>query len=282
MVININKVDYHLFIRQQDEALPSLLLLHGFMGSGKVFEHLLDGLCEFVNPITLDLLGHGKTTGPGRPERFSVRNQIDDLHQIISSLDLNHLFLHGYSMGGRLALLYALKYPGQPAGLILESSNYGVERKEANQRIKLDEERAIFIEKDFTAFLEEWKKLPLFNKGIDIDPALSSKYHAIQQSQNPAYMAASLRGSGAAQMPPVKDSLPQLNLPVLLMAGENDKKYCEIISGMHHLIRNSKFCIIPNAGHRIHLEHPSAFISELESFITLIRPGNSRPRGDLP
>ncbi|MDR8391112.1 2-succinyl-6-hydroxy-2,4-cyclohexadiene-1-carboxylate synthase [Aliifodinibius sp. S!AR15-10] len=268
MEIRVNNISYFLEYHQQEPTLPSLLMLHGFMGSGRAFKHLINPLSRFCNPITIDLLGHGQTQDPGEPERYAVEHQLHDLFEIIAGIDGQGLFLHGYSMGGRLALRFAIQNPDMIKGLILESTNYGIEEKnQRKQRMKLDEERVQAIETDFEEFLSSWHKLPIFKNGTDHSEELVEHYKTIQQNQRPCAIANSLRGFGTAQMPPVKEKLQQLNMPVLLLAGEADTKYRDILDEMDQLIPKSKHHIIKDAGHRIHLENPAAFVDQVQAFI---------------
>lgn len=267
MILNIRKCRYYLAVHQQQKGLPGLLLLHGFMGSGRVFEHLIDSLTEFCNPVTVDLIGHGKTGKPDESARFTVEEQVKDLHKIIQEMEFEDIYLHGYSMGGRLALRYAIDHQGLK-GLILESTNYGIENAEekADRKI-LDEERAREIEKDFEYFLNDWANLPLFNTGLTTHDDIRNTYINIQQDQEAYAMANSLRGFGTANMAPIKNELPELNLPVLLLAGEADEKYLGIMQEMHEIMPHSRFEVIKKAGHRIHLENPNAFIERVRGFI---------------
>lgn len=264
----VNRIEYNVSIHQQDSSLPVLLLLHGFMGSGKAFDHLITPLSEFCNPVTVDLLGHGKTEKPGNADRFSLTFQLEDLHQIIRKLHASPIFLHGYSMGGRLALRFALKHPGLLKGLILESTNFGLPTSEQkSDRKKIDEERARHIETDFHDFLDKWQQMPLFNNGVEIPGELSQQYRQIQESQESAAMANSLRGFGTAQMPSVRKELFRLSMPTLLIAGEHDEKYRKILSEMEKLIPRNKFHIIKDAGHRVHLENPGVFLAKVKAFV---------------
>lgn len=268
MKLSVRNCTYHLDIHRQKNDFPTLLLLHGFMGSGRVFDHLTDSLKEFCNPVTLDLIGHGKTDKPAETRRFTVTEQIRDLHEIINQLEARNIYLHGYSMGGRLALRYAIDHQDILKGLILESTNYGIEDLENKiEREGLDEERARQIEKDFDYFLKEWSNLPLFNTGLSTPDDLRDIYKNVQQEQDEYAMANSLREFGTAKMPSVKSELSELKLPTLLLAGEADEKYCRIMKEMSGLLPASRFKIAKNAGHRVHLENPDAFIERIRQFI---------------
>ncbi len=52
--------------------------------------------------------------------------------------------------------------------------------------------------------------------------------------------------------------LPELEMPVLLVTGELDPKFCAIAREMEELLPNAEHCII-SAGHAIHVEKPAEF-----------------------
>src|SRR5699024_6973318 len=218
-IIEINNVSYTVGSNQKREGLPRLLMLHGFMGDHRAFNHLIDNLGKFCNPITVDLLGHGRSSKPANPERYYEKQQVDDLAALIGKLNISPLFLHGYSMGGRLALKTALAHPDFFRGLILESTNCGItDDQERKQRRQTDCQRANRITDNFEHFLRHWQQLPLFESPGPVDLKLREKYAAIQQSQSPEAIAASLRGFGSGRMQPCCEELSRLQLPALLMA----------------------------------------------------------------
>ncbi len=264
--IEINDLSYTYKIHQRNEELPRLLMLHGFMGDHRVFGHLIDDLCESCNPITLDLLGHGKSSKPTNSAGYKENQQIDDILSLIQELHISPLILFGYSMGGRLALKTALKNPAIFEGLILESTNCGItDKSEREERRQTDEQRALAIENDFKNFLAKWKELTLFQSPLPVNEELAQKYHEIQQEQEPTAMAASLRGFGTGSMIPVCDKLKQFNLPVLLLTGSDDKKYQQINRYLAEQFPNATFSSI-RAGHRTHLDNPGGFIREIITF----------------
>lgn len=269
MILPVNDIRYSVILHQDDPTLPYLLMLHGFMGSSRVFDHLIPQLKDFCNPVTPDLPGHGETESPESIERYSTSCLVKDLNDIISKLRKGPLYLHGYSMGGRLALQYATLHAENLAGLILESANPGIqEADERAERMQKDEKRASAIESDFKKFLEEWERLPLFANGIDLPDEGLETYRKVQHGQDPGAMASCLRQFGTGVMPPAWDRLDGLTLPVLLLAGELDDKYCTICRDMNKLIPDSGFQVIGNAGHRVHLENPDVFVDRIRNFVT--------------
>lgn len=263
----INGEHYAVKIHQQKKALPSLLMLHGFMGDHRVFDHLIKDLASFCNPATVDLLGFGASSKPADSRRYGETHQVKDILKLAQRINLRPLFLFGYSMGGRLALKIALEAPDFLHGLILESATCGITNPDQRTgRQKIDAQRAKSIQKDFSQFLSRWKESDLFKSPVAVDPSLAEKYHRIQAEQSPEALAASLRGFGAGSMTPACDKLKELELPVLLLAGSADEKYQQINRYLAEQLPNATFSSI-EAGHRMHLDNPTVFLSELENFI---------------
>jgi len=254
---------YYLKVHQNDPDLPFLVLMHGFMGSGEVFEPLISDLSTFSNPVTIDLCGHGKTVTPTNPSRFETAEQVKDLKSILDRLQFSDLFLYGYSMGGRLALQYTVNYPGNLKGLILESTHCGIsDSAERKKRRETDQKRAEEIRINFPDFLDEWMKMPLFRSSDN------EMYESVMQKQNPELMAASLLGFGAGEMPSICDKLEQITTKSLLIAGSEDQKYVEKMSEMAHLMDHAKLEIVQSAGHRVHSDKPGKFVKIINQFIS--------------
>lgn len=268
-MVEVNNANYAIEFHQQNAHLPYLLMLHGFMGDHRAFDHLIDGLTECCNPITIDLLGFGKSSKPDNPERYSESNQVRDICKIFDKLELNqsHLFLFGYSMGGRLALKIAINSPSRFEGLLLESTNCGIsDPDERKERRRIDAERARKIKEDFDDFLSGWKELKIFDSPLAENETLVRNYQQMQSEQSPSALAASLLGFGTGSMTPTCDDLQKLKIPVLLIAGSGDEKYQRINRYMKKLLPNAIFTSI-KAGHRTHLDNPEGFIEKIKDFI---------------
>lgn len=266
MLLYSDSFYYHCTIHQSNPDLPYLLMLHGFMGSAKVFNHLIDGLTSFCNPITIDLAGHGETESPEDPKLYSAERQIEQLHSIIQRLQFNDLYLYGYSMGGRLDFQMIASHPEVIAGAIIESSHCGIlSENERADRLKLDEKRAENIEQNFETFIEKWMDMPLFQHTPD---EMKSVYKKVMEAQNPKTLSASLRGFGAGVMPPVCDKLNEADLPITLIAGELDEKYVERMTEIHQQTDRSSLKIVASAGHRVHVDQPEKLIQILKSVVS--------------
>ena len=98
-----------------------LILLHGGLGSGEMFGPIMPALAEHHQVIAVDLQGHGRTADIDRP--IDVRLMADDIAALIDHLALDRPDMVGYSLGGGVALLAAIKYPEKVGRLVAASAN---------------------------------------------------------------------------------------------------------------------------------------------------------------
>lgn len=265
--ISIQRHIYHYSLPQRSENDPYLLMLHGFMGDHRVFDHMLPEMKHFCNPVVPDLLGFGQSSRPTEPAAFKSRRQVRGLVEFIHRLSLSPLFMYGYSMGGRLALQLALEAPELFQGIILESTNCGITGKPARKkRQQVDEQRAQRILEDYLQFLSRWSQLPLFASPKPAEKKRVQRYHRIQQEQNPEALAASLRGFGTGVMPPVCEQVTKITSPVVLLAGSNDDKYQALSKRLIQQFPHGHFTSL-KGGHRLHLDNPQGVLKEIRDMI---------------
>lgn len=265
--LNINGVRYAMRVHREDPSLPCLLMLHGFMGDSRGFSHLAEGLSKTCNPISVDLLGHGKTENIYDPDRYREHSQVEDILSIVKYFSESPVFLYGYSMGGRLALKTAQAEQGLFKGLILESTTFGIiDDKARKERQETDKLRAKAIREDFTGFLKEWEELSLFQPPDKSDKELTERYKQIHSEQDPGALVASLRGFGTGFMTPVTEQNKKYNGPVLLLAGSNDQKYIDINKKLKQFFGQAETRTLA-AGHRVHVDNPVNLTREINLFI---------------
>jgi pimeloyl-ACP methyl ester carboxylesterase len=86
-----------------------LVLLHGGLGSGEMFGPLVPGLAAGRVLYLPDLQGHGRTADIDRP--ITVEAMADDIAALINHLGLKRPDVMGYSLGGGVAMLTAIRHP---------------------------------------------------------------------------------------------------------------------------------------------------------------------------
>jgi 2-succinyl-6-hydroxy-2,4-cyclohexadiene-1-carboxylate synthase len=262
MKLDIRGVAYHLEVEGDPSREPAAVLLHGFCGSSADWEPLVPRIRSMGRAvIALDLAGHGKSQTPADPSRYTMPETVRDLEAIAAKLGAAQADWIGYSMGGRVALHYALTHPERVRSLILESTSPGIENSEARARRRhADDALAVRIEeRGIEWFADYWGTLPLFETQWELPPATLTALRARRLANSTMGLAHSLRGMGQGAIEYVGGRLPQLRSDVLFLAGERDPKYVEVARRASASVPGARCAIVPGAGHTVHLEAPEAF-----------------------
>ncbi len=260
--------------RALDPQRPVIFLLHGFTGSAAAWDNIVTGLGNTFECVALDLPGHGGNTCENLPEAYSFDGVCDLIAELLDSLPSRSVHFWGYSMGGRIALQFALRHPTRISHLILESSSPGiVEEAERAARLSADQRLAERILKiGVEAFAEEWIAQPLFATQQVMPAACREKARAIRVANTAIGLASALRGFSIGLQAPLHNRLGELKMPVLLAAGELDLKYRVFAKDMARSIPGSQLHIIPGAGHAPHWENPAAIGACVKSFLQAEKP----------
>ena len=258
--MRLNGLDFHVEI---DGAGPPLLLLHGFTGSTRSWDDIRTELASAWRVIALDLIGHGQSACPPDARRYTLEWATRDVLALLEALSLQTVTLVGYSMGGRVALHFAVNAPERLRGLVLESASPGIEAaSERQKRAETDNALAERIERDgLAAFVAEWESQPLLALAPHVSEDVRQRQHELRLRNNPLGLANSLRGMGAGQQQPLWSHLPVLrDVPVQLIVGALDTRYRGVGERVHGLLPSSDLEVVSQAGHTVHLDQPTAFV----------------------
>jgi len=227
-----------------------LVLLHGFTQTGASWEPVRREVGERYRSHAPDLRGHGTASG----RRYvTFEAVIEDIATLVDG----PFVLVGYSMGGRIALAFALARPERVDRLVLVSASPGLaDRGEREVRRSADEALAGEIERStIEAFAGRWAAQPLF---AGQRPKVARRAHDDRLRNTPAGLAGALRGLGTGVMEPLWSHLADLGMPVDLVVGERDLKFRAINERMTEAMLDARLHVITGAGHAAHLENPEA------------------------
>lgn len=111
-------IQQHYIERGEGEVL---ILLHGNGEDVTYFEHQINYFSKKYRVIALDTRGHGKTKRGEAP--FTIRQFAEDLHEFLKEKNIDKVNLLGFSDGGNIAMIFAMKYPENVKKLILNGAN---------------------------------------------------------------------------------------------------------------------------------------------------------------
>lgn len=240
---------------------PSLMLIHGFTGRGSDWAPFLPDLRRDRTAITVDLLGHGDSESPADPARHAIERQAADLAGILRRLGLAPADVVGYSLGARIALRMVVAEPDVVARLFLESPSAGIaDQADRSARQAADEQLAQLLDREgIDAFVDRWENLPVFAAERAMPAVERARLHAARLHNQPAGLAASLRGAGQGAMEPLHDRLAGVTAPTLVVAGALDEAGSDRARAVASGIPGARLAILEGIGHAPHREVPDRF-----------------------
>lgn len=246
--------------RRAGEGAP-LVLLHGIYGDSRNWAPQLEALSDEFMVVAWDAPGAGQSDDP--PDSFGFAEYADCLAGLIRALGLGRPHVCALSYSGGIALELCRHHPELPASLTLVGAYAGWAGSLPADKVKIRLERALeqadrggeaaareFIPELFAADAPA----DLVNEAI----ALSSSFH-------PAGLRVMARASAAADL---RDVLPQVAVPTLVIHGKEDRRSPLSVSEAFHAgIPNSRMAVVDGAGHLTNLEAPEEFNGLLREFL---------------
>lgn len=249
---------------------PPVLLLHGFTGHGGSWAAVGERFAAAgYHVLAPDLLGHGRSPHPCSSTCYEMAQAAIDLKSVLDRSVAEAAHLLGYSMGGRLALFFALSYPEQVRSLTLVGASPGIASETGRtERRSRDDALADRIERDgIAAFVDYWTTLPLWSsQRRNLSTAQRGQLKEQRMQNRPDGLANSLRGMGTGAQPPLHDRLPSLPAPTLLLVGAEDERFVAINRQMAQSIPKARLFVMPETGHAVQLERPDAFVRTVLNF----------------
>jgi 2-succinyl-6-hydroxy-2,4-cyclohexadiene-1-carboxylate synthase len=236
-------------------AGPPVVLIHGFTQTQRSWDPIAGRLAPHYEVVTVDAPGHG-----------SAGEWAADLWEGAAGIGAaaGRATYVGYSLGGRLALHLALARPELVTRLVLISTSAGIDDPAARAaRRASDEALARRVEAEgVEAFVKWWLAQPMW---ATLTPETAGSAERLTNSASG--LASSLRLAGAGTQEPLWDRLSQLEMPVLILAGQRDAPYVANAQRLGQAIPNAKVVIVPGAGHACHLERPDQVAEVVEGWL---------------
>ncbi|UFS69390.1 alpha/beta fold hydrolase [Geomonas sp. RF6] len=239
-----------------------LVILHGLFGSLENWRTIGKELGRHYRVFALDLRNHGKSP---HADDFDYATMAEDLHAFVEEQSLSRIFLLGHSMGGKVAMQFSVTWPELVEKLVvvdMSPKEYNPQHREILEAmLSLHPER--------------------FTERKEVDHALSS---AIKDSATRLFLLKNLvadeRGRFAWRLNlkaiarnygDLVKGIPAgraFDGPTLFMKGENSNYIRqEDVSRIKHLFPAAYVVSVPDAGHWVHAENPTFFLSSVIAFL---------------
>jgi 2-succinyl-6-hydroxy-2,4-cyclohexadiene-1-carboxylate synthase len=185
-------------------------------------------------------------------------------------------------MGGRLALTFAVNYPEKVRKLILESASPGLrtEAERHERRVQDNKLSEKIRQEGIKNFIDYWENIPLFQSQKSLPEKIRTRIRSQRLANSIDGLANSLNGMGTGVQPSWWDELAHLEMPVLLITGNLDQKFCRIAEEMSKILPNVKWKTAEDAGHAIHVEKPELFGTIVSGFLSQTGENNTNGSKD--
>ncbi|MEX5707732.1 alpha/beta fold hydrolase [Parafrankia sp. FMc6] len=225
----------------QAHSSTPLLLLHGIGGSTRDWAGVSRELAGAVSSrvVAYDHRGHGTSGRAARPE-YTFDHLVRDLETVVATLELAPLHLLGHSMGGVIALRYALAHPEAVRSLILMDT---AAAPAAGDHLLSRLGMGALMEGIAAA-------TALLRHGDHADPAALAALAAFGHELN-AY-------------PSMIDRLGEIRCPTTVIVGERDVLLRGAARDLAGAIEGARLAVIAGADHNPQASHPQAWLSAVE------------------
>ena len=240
-----------------------LLLIHGWGMHGGMWGDVPEKLAQHFPVMAVDLPGHGLSTKGKQP--FALDAIVDELSEQFSET----MTLCGWSLGGQIALHWAMREPQQVARLVLVSSTPCFAAREDwpfgmphNTLLQF----AADLENNHAATLHRFLGLQV--RGSDGERELLATLRASLSSHGEPDSDALQGGLAILRDLDLRDALPEIKQPALVIAGERDRLTPPEAS--HYLAQkmpNARVVEIKGAAHAPFLSHREEFLKQVLDFM---------------
>lgn len=224
-------MDIKLHYIEEGEGFP-LVLLHGNAEDHSYFAHQIEPFSRHYRVIAPDTRGHGKSPRGEAP--FTLDQFTEDLKEFLDGMGITRCHLLGFSDGGNIALLFALKYPQYIEKMIVDGANLFPAGLKRHVR------------------LEDKARWTWFKALKGVDPRKNADFEMVDLMVTQPHID------------PL--ALRSLRMPTLVVAGEKDLILESHTRAIAAPIPNAKLAILPG-DHFLARKNPEKFNSLVLEFL---------------
>jgi 3-oxoadipate enol-lactonase len=260
--LNIQVDNVHVCYEDYGNNEPVVIFIHGFPFDKSSWQPQMDFLKTFNRVIAYDIRGFCRSTTEDM--KASIDLFAADLIGLMDALEIKQAVICGLSMGGYIALNAIKHYPERFRGLILCDTQSIADTDEGKEK------RYKTIEQIENNGLTEFADA--YMKNVFAESTLEQKKDTVEHIRsivlNTPVSTIARTMSAIAQRIETSSSLENINVPTLILCGNEDKLTPPEQSWyMHEHIKNSELHIIPGAAHLSNLEQPDVFNQHMRKFL---------------
>ena len=246
-----------------------VVFLHGRVGDTEDWRAQLDLLSSSYRVASLDQRGRGKSAAPEKEEDYSIDIFVDDVFQWLKLLEIDKCCLVGHSLGGKVAVNFALAHPEALSALVLVDAT--------SEKSTMTPEATTLMEETFrlarsqgtgAAFAYDLTNNPATRTRFRSHPeTLERMRHKTILTPVDGYIYSR---TASMKKESVTSRLPEIKVPTLIVYGEDDLPFITAVKTLNEGIAGSELVEIKGVGHAPQYEAPDRFNEALTGFLTRV------------
>jgi 3-oxoadipate enol-lactonase len=255
---------YSLYYEETGKGEP-LILIHGALLDRRVWDGQFELFGRWSRVIRLDNRNTGLSRG--LPDSFSYH---EDINRLMEALGIQRARLVGLSLGGAIAVDFALAHPEKVSALVLVSSGLsGYEFRDSTLKVNQQKQAEAAARKDMNAYIEyfqrSWTDGPRRTPeqvNRDVRQKVRDMAKATLSKPEPDNTVLPLE-------PPALGRLASIRVPTLFVLGDLDNASIQEISSLVLKgIPGSRKVVIKGAGHMVNMEKQEEFNEVVGEFLS--------------
>ena len=231
---------------------PAVLLSHGYSATADMWRDQVAALSDSYRVIIWDMRGHGRSDYPEDDAQYSEALTVDDMAAILDACGGESAVIGGLSLGGYMSLAFNLKYPGRVKALMLFDTGPGYKSDTGREGWNTTAMRWV------SAF--EAKALAALSE-------IGSREMRNDAHRNAEGLIRAAKGMLCQFDSRVIESLPNVQVPTLVLVGADDTNFIAPTDYMAKKIPNATKVVLEGAGHAANLDKPEEFNAAVTKFL---------------
>lgn len=253
-----------------------IVFVHEFGGDMHSWEPQMRYFSRRYRCITYSARGYFPSDVPQSEEQYSQEIAVNDIVDLLDALGIDRAHVVGLSMGGFATLHLGLSHPERARSLVVAGAGYGAEKafEEYFRNVSMEVARQ-FEAQGSEQFSKTYSMAASRIAFLVKDPRGWQEF-ATQLSRHSALGSANTMRGVQARRPSIydlKEELARLQLPTLIMVGDEDDHCLQPGIFMKQNIPCSGLLVLPKAGHTLNLEEPALFNQHMAEFLAMVEQG---------
>lgn len=256
-----------------------VLLAHGFSATSRMWAAQIAAFSSRYRLVVYDARGQGRSEVPKGATQYSQPLMVEDLHQLMRHLGLKGACVGGLSMGGNVALNFALAHPDMLDGLLICDTGAGSDEPEVWAQ-KVRRWVGLLDSEGIEVFAEDYIRDPIMAGYAGRGQKEREVLWAAMTSNTAEGLARGLGGivGNRPSIYSLRDRMEALRVPTTVIVGDRDHWCTKISRFMAATIPGAELVVIRDSGHMTNLEQPEQFNGAVERLLRRMETGEAGVR----